>query len=126
MDAIKSRYKHLSGSRVTCQTVNAKAKLRVQMRQRTTYLALLTPQKAVKKCRPLSRTIPRKQLISIPSKTHATPTYGHVTKRAKPTKYVASLTNATYEDMCQRTSRYGRPIRHPFRHRLSEGYIKHM
>ena len=126
MDAVKSRYKHLSGSRVTCQTVNAKAKPRVQMRQRTTYLAPSTPQKAAKKCRPPSRTIPRKQPMSIPSKTHATPTHGHVTKRAKPTKYVASLTNATHEDVCQRTSRCGRPIRHPFRHRLSEGYVKHM
>ena len=123
VDAIKGRYKHLNGSRVTCQTVGAKAKPRVQMRQRTTYLAPSTPQKAAKKCRAPSRTEPRKQPMSILSKHHGTPPHRHVTKRAKPTKYVASLAGATHEDVCQHTSRCGRPIRHPFRHRPSDGYV---
>ena len=126
IDTIKSRYKHLSGSRVICQTVNAKAKPRVQIRQRTTYLALLTPQKAAKKYRPPSRTILRKQPISILLKTYTTLTYRHMTKQAKPIKYIASLTNTIYKDVYQRTSRYGQLIRHLFRHRLSEGYIKHI
>ena len=123
VDAIKGRYKHLNGSRVTCQTVGAKAKPRVQMRQRTTYLTPSTPQKAAKKCRASSRTEPRKQPMSTLSKHHGTPPHQHVTKRAESTKYVASLAGATYEDVCQRTSRCGRPIRHPFRHRRSEGYL---
>ena len=123
VDGIMGRYKHLNGSRVTCKTVGAKAKPRVQMRQRTTYLASSTPQKAAKKCRALSRTESRKQSISILSEHHATPLRGRVTKRTKHTKYVASFAAATHEVECQRTSRCGRPIKHPFRHRLSEGYV---
>lgn len=121
VDAIKSRYKHLNGSRVTCQTVSAKAKPRVQMRPVTTNLVPSIPQKAAKKRRAPSRSEPRKHPMSVLSKNHST--HGHVTKRSNPTIYVASLADATHEDACQRTSRCGRPIRHPFRHRPSEGYV---
>ena len=123
VDAIKGRYKYLNGTRVTCQTVGAESKPRVQMRQRTTYPGLSTPKNAAKKCWAPSRAKSRKQPISIMSKHRGTPPRRHVTKRAKPTKYVATLAGANREDAYQRTSRCGRPIRHPFRNRPSDGYV---
>ena len=123
-DAVKGRYKYLNGSKMTYQTVGDEPKLRLQMCKQTTYLASLTSHKAAKKCRAApSRTKSRKQPISTLPEHYGTPTRRRVTKQAKPTKYVASFAVATHEDICQRTSRCGRPIRHPFRHLASEGYF---
>jgi hypothetical protein len=100
VDAIKGRYKHLNGSRMTCETMGDEPKPRVETRKRTSYLVSLIARTAAKKCRASSRTESRKQPISILLEHHATPHRGRVTKRAKRTKYVASLVAATYEDAC--------------------------
>jgi hypothetical protein len=123
LDAVKSRCKHLDGSRMPCQTMGNVPKPRIQMHIGTTYLASSIRQKAAKKCPAPSRTKSRKQPISTLSEHYSTPRRRHATRRAKPTKYVPSLAVAIDEDVCQRTSRCGRPIRHPFRHRPSEGYV---
>ena len=123
LDAVKGRYKHLKGSRMVCQTVSDVPKPRIQMHIGTTYLASSIPQKAAKKCRAPSRTKSRQQPISILREHYSTPRRRYATKRAKPIKYVPSLAVAIHEDVYQRTSRCGRPIRHPFRHLPSEGYV---
>ena len=123
LDAVKARYTYLNEFRVKSQTVDVEPKPRVQMRKRTTCLASLTPLKVVKKCPDPSWTKPRKQPISILSEHCGTPPRQRVIKQAKPTKYTASLVATTHEDVCQRNSRCGRPIRHPFRHRPNEGYV---
>lgn len=123
LDAVKSRYKHLTRSRMTHGTLTDNPKPRVQMRKRSSYLASSTPQRAAKKCRASTRTESQKQSFKILSDRHATPHYGHVNKWANPTRYIASLGAVTQEVAAQRTSRCGRPTRHPFRHRPSEGYV---
>ena len=120
LNAVKSRYKLLKGSG---QSAGDEPMPQAQMRKRANYVASSTPQKAAKKCRAPLRTKSRKPPISILSEHYSTPRRRHATRRAKPTKYVPSLAVAINEDVRQRTSRCGRPIRHPFRHRPSEGYV---
>ena len=103
-DAIKVRYKHLNGSKMTFETLANETNQRAQMRKRRSYLTTSTSPRVAKKCRASSRTESRKQSISIMPEYHATPHCGRVTKRAKPTKYMVSLAAATREVECQRPS----------------------
>ena len=120
--AVKNRYTHLTGSRVKCHTMGEERKPRLHSR-RITHLASSSPQIAAKQCRGPWRSNSKKQAINTPSEHHLAPHRQQVVKRAKQTKHIASLAPANDEVECQRTSRRGRPIRHPFRHRPNEGYV---
>ena len=123
LDAMKGRYKYLNERRLICQIVGDEPKSRLHVCRRTTDLATPTSRKAGKKYRAPSKAKSRKQPTSILAQHHSTLNRRHVTKQTKTTKDVASLAAATHEDACQRTSRCGRPIRHPFRHRAGDGYF---
>ena len=122
LEAVKNRYTHLTGSRVKCHSMGEGRKPRLHSR-RITHLASSSPQIAAKQCRALWRSNLNKQAINIPSEHHLAPRRQQVAKPAKHTKHIASLAPANHEVECLRTSRSGRPIRHPFRHRPNEGYV---
>ena len=123
LDAVKGRYKHLHQCRTIYQTESEVPEPRVQTRKGATYLTSSTPKKAEKNLRAQWRTKSRKQPINILSEHYNTPPRRHMTIWAKPTKYVPSLVVAADKDAYPRTSRCGRPIRHPFRHRPADGYV---
>ena len=120
--AVKNRYAHLTGSRVKCHAMGEEKQPRLHSR-RVTHLASSSPQIAAKQCRAPWRTNSKKQAINTPSEHHLAPHRQQVAKRSKHTKHIGSLAPANHEVECHRTSRRGRPIRHPFRHRPNEGYV---
>ena len=123
MNAVKGRYKHLNECRMACQIVGDEPKSRLNMNRRSTHLAASTFQKAAKKCRAPSRPKSRRQPIDSLAEHYGPPHRRRVTKQANDAEDVALLADPTHEDVCQRTSHCGRPIRHPFRRRPIEGYL---
>ena len=123
LDAVKGRYKHLDQCRMACPVVDDEPKPGAYRCRRTTCLGVSNSRKATKECRVSSMVKARKQGFSSPAEHHIPPRHRRVTKRANNTEDVALLAAPTNGDAGHRTSRSGRPIRHPFRHRLREGYL---
>ena len=123
LNAVKSRYKHLNEGRTIRQIIGDEPKSQLHVRRRTTYLAASTSPTAAKTCRLPSVAKSRKRRTRTLVEHRRTPRRQHVTKQAINAKDAGLRTAPTHKDACQQTSRSGRLIRHPFRHRRSEGYL---
>ena len=123
LGTVKSRYKHLDRFRVTRKGAGDESICRVQRRRPTTFRVVSPPSEQGKKFRVPSPAKSWGQTTSKVSEHNGVPHRQHKAKRGKNAEEVTSLATLTPEDAYHRTSRSGRPIRHPFRHLPSEGYI---
>ena len=110
LNAVKTRYKNLNEGRTTRQIVGDEPTSR-------------TFPTAVKIRQAPSTVKSRIHRVRTLAEHRRTPRRRHVPKQANKAKDAGLRTVLTHEDACQQTSRCGRPIRHPFRHRRSEGYL---
>ena len=118
LGAVKSRLKHLNRCQVDRQAVGNELKSRVQRRRPNTCRGVSSRVIERKKLLASSTAKSLKDTVSNVAKSTGLECHRHVTKRVNAEKWTT-----TPDDIYQRTSRSGRAIRHPFRHRPCEGYF---
>ena len=123
LGAVKRRYKHLNTDRETRRGVADEPKSQVQRQRPSVGYGVSLYLHERKKDRMSSTAKYRRQPASDVSEPNGIPCHRRAVGRLNNTESVKMLANSTPEDASRRTSRSGRLIRHPFRHRLSEGYL---
>ena len=123
LDAVKGRYRHLDECRIIGPVKGDEPKSGAQRRKRTTYPTASTTQNTAKICRVPTMAKSCRRPTSTFVEHHSTPSRRYVIKQLSHAEDGALLAALIHEDASQRTSRCGRLVRHPFRHRPSEGYV---
>ena len=126
-NAVKRHYKQLNERKINRQTVGKQRTWRARGRGTATFPATSACGKAAAKVgknhqiQPIA--VSRRPATSTAPEHDNTRRRRNVTTRLDNGRDVAFLASPTHGDARQRTSRSGRPILHPFRHRPSEGYL---
>ena len=127
LSAVKSRYERLHKPKIPHQIVRDQQTSRVHRHRKAKSRAAPTCGKAEPKAKEKRLIQPvtasRGQPTTILAEHHNTPRRRSVVGKGSNCKDITWLTSLIGEDPRQRTSRSGRPIRHPFRDRPSEGYL---
>ena len=116
---VKRRYRGLTRARTMCDTVRTQHIPRVREREIPARSSSNETAPEKEQC-----AVSRGSVTAVNAKCKNAPQVRqHANKQYKARRAVTDPTLTACDDAFQRTSRCGRTIRHPFRHRAMEGYL---